>query len=43
MHCAGLKSVSESSAEPLKYYLNNVYGTMVLLEAMQISEVYILI
>ncbi len=43
MHFAGLKSVSESSAEPLKYYLNNVYGTMVLLEAMQISEVHILV
>ena len=43
MHFAGLKSVSESSAEPLKYYLNNVYGTMALLEAMQISGVYTLV
>ena len=43
MHFAGLKSVSESSAEPLKYYLNNVYGTMVLLEAMRISGVYRLV
>lgn len=43
MHFAGLKSVSESSAEPLKYYLNNVYGTMALLEAMRISGVYMLV
>lgn len=43
MHFAGLKSVSESSAEPLKYYLNNVYGTMVLLEAMRISGVHTLV
>ena len=43
MHFAGLKSVSESSAEPLKYYLNNVYGAMALLEAMQISGVYALV
>lgn len=40
---AGLKSVSESSTEPLRYYLNNVYGTMVLLEAMQISGVKTLV
>ena len=43
MHFAGLKSVAESSVEPLKYYLNNVYGTMVLLDAMRISEVYTLV
>lgn len=35
MHFAGLKSVAESESEPLKYYDNNVTGTISLLEAMQ--------
>ena len=35
MHFAGLKSVSESESEPLKYYDNNVTGTISLLQAMQ--------
>lgn len=34
MHFAGLKSVSESCAEPLRYYDTNVIGTLRLLEAM---------
>lgn len=34
MHFAGLKAVGESEAEPLKYYDNNVLGTVRLLEAM---------
>src|SRR5947207_2938850 len=34
IHFAGLKAVGESVAEPLRYYENNVYGTIVLLEAM---------
>lgn len=34
MHFAGLKSVGESVAEPLRYYWNNVAGTLVLCEAM---------
>jgi len=43
MHFAGLKSVSESRAELLKYYFNNEFGTMVLLEAMQTFGVYTLV
>ena len=34
IHFAGAKAVGESVALPLKYYDNNVYGTMVLLEVM---------
>jgi UDP-glucose 4-epimerase len=34
MHFAGLKAVGESCQQPLMYYHNNVYGTLVLLEAM---------
>jgi UDP-glucose 4-epimerase len=39
MHFAGLKSVSESEADPLKYYDNNVGGTISLLESMKKTEV----
>jgi len=35
IHFAGLKSVAESVAMPLKYYHNNVIGTIVLCEVMQ--------
>ncbi len=35
IHFAGLKAVGESVAQPLRYYDNNVYGTLQLLEAMQ--------
>ncbi len=35
IHFAGLKSVDESVALPLKYYDNNVNGTLVLLSVMQ--------
>lgn len=35
MHFAGLKAVGESCAQPIKYYQNNVYGTLVLTESMQ--------
>jgi UDP-glucose 4-epimerase len=35
IHFAGLKSVAESGAEPLKYFDNNVGGTITLIEAMQ--------
>jgi UDP-glucose 4-epimerase len=35
IHFAGLKAVGESVAEPLKYYDNNVLGTVKLLQAMQ--------
>ena len=35
VHFAGLKAVAESVAEPLKYYDNNVVGTINLLKCMQ--------
>jgi UDP-glucose 4-epimerase len=35
IHFAGLKAVGESVREPLRYYDNNVHGTLVLLEVMQ--------
>ena len=35
IHFAGLKSVAESAQNPLKYYDNNVGGTISLIEAMQ--------
>lgn len=35
IHFAGLKAVGESVAEPLKYYRNNVVGTLNLLDAME--------
>ena len=34
IHCAGLKAVGESVANPLLYYKNNVSGTLSLLDAM---------
>lgn len=33
LHFAGLKAVSESVAQPLRYYDNNVHGSQVLLQA----------
>lgn len=38
MHFAGLKSVSESHTDPLKYFATNVNGTLTLLEAMKKCE-----
>ncbi len=35
IHFAGLKAVGESVADPLRYYENNVAGTLVLIEAMR--------
>jgi UDP-glucose 4-epimerase len=35
IHFAGLKAVGESVEQPLRYYQNNVTGTVVLCEAMQ--------
>lgn len=35
IHFAGLKAVGESVAQPLRYYHNNVSGTLVLCEAMR--------
>lgn len=40
IHFAGLKAVGESVEEPLKYYENNVGGTINLLEAMQAHKVH---
>ena len=39
MHFAGLKAVGESVREPLRYYDNNVGGTIRLLEAMKAHRV----
>lgn len=39
IHFAGLKAVGESVDIPLSYYDNNVYGTLVLLEAMKAADV----
>ena len=38
IHFAGLKSVAESSLNPLKYYDNNLNGAINLLEAMKINN-----
>lgn len=35
IHYAGLKAVGESCVKPLEYYDNNLYGTLVLLQAMR--------
>lgn len=35
IHFAGLKAVGESVAQPLRYYQNNITGTLVLTEVMQ--------
>jgi UDP-glucose 4-epimerase len=35
MHFAGLKAVGESVGQPLRYYDNNINGTLVLLEVMR--------
>lgn len=40
MHFAGLKAVAESIDEPLKYYENNITGTLNLLNAMKSHQVY---
>lgn len=39
MHFAGLKAVGESCEQPLNYYRNNVYGTLVLAEVMAHANV----
>ena len=39
VHFAALKSVGESVREPLRYYDNNVAGTVTLLRAMQAADV----
>ncbi|MBU3555994.1 UDP-glucose 4-epimerase GalE [Polynucleobacter sp. UB-Piko-W3] len=39
IHFAGLKSVAESGVDPLKYFDNNVGGSITLMEAMQAANV----
>ncbi len=39
MHFAGLKAVGESCEQPQKYYHNNVYGSLILTEAMAEANV----
>jgi UDP-glucose 4-epimerase len=39
VHISGLKAVSESAAQPLTYYENNVAGTITLCQAMQAAGV----
>jgi UDP-glucose 4-epimerase len=39
IHFAGLKAVGESCEQPLNYYHNNVYGTLVLIEVMRDANV----
>jgi len=43
MHFAGLKAVGESCEQPLKYYQNNVYGSLILAEVMTENNVKCLI
>ncbi len=43
IHFAGLKAVGESVSQPLRYYDNNVCGTLRLLEAMTQAEVRTLV
>lgn len=43
LHFAGLKAVGESVSEPLKYYDNNVHGTLSLLESMRAHDVKTLV
>src|SRR5699024_4446099 len=40
IHFAGLKAVGESVAQPLRYYQNNVEGTLTLCETMQRHGVF---
>jgi UDP-glucose 4-epimerase len=43
LHFAGLKAVSESVQQPLRYYGNNVAGTLALCEAMAAAGVFRLV
>lgn len=40
IHFAGLKAVGESVEQPLKYYNNNVYGSLVLIEEMEKANIF---
>jgi UDP-glucose 4-epimerase len=39
IHCAGLKSISDSIKFPLEYYQNNVMGTLSILNAMKTTNI----
>ncbi len=43
VHFAGLKAVGESSQIPLRYYSNNITGTLVLLEVMETYQCHTLV
>lgn len=43
IHFAGLKAVGEGEAQPLRYYDNNVAGSVALFEAMEAAGVHMLI
>lgn len=43
IHFAGLKAVGESSEIPIKYYDNNINGTLCLLRAMERNNIYNLV
>jgi UDP-glucose 4-epimerase len=43
IHCAGLKSVSESLKKPTSYFKNNIGSTLSLLECMQEKKIFKLI
>jgi len=43
IHFAGLKAVGESVAQPLLYYDNNVYGSLVLFETMAEAQIKTLV
>ena len=43
IHFAGFKAVGESVREPLKYYYNNIFSTLVLCEMMEKYEVFKLV
>ena len=43
IHFAALKAVGESVREPLRYYDNNVSGTLTLLRAMRVAKVHTLV
>lgn len=43
VHFAGLKAVGESETEPLRYYDNNVMGSLRLLEAMKACDIKTLV
>ena len=43
VHFAGVKAVAESMANPLKYYRNNICGTVGLLDALQTTQCRVLV